>query len=62
VWRGDEKTVPEDARRRDIGIVKSATECVDLLAAVNAEVQKPGLVARIRRMLGLKEAALQQTS
>jgi hypothetical protein len=62
VWRGDEKTVPEDARRRDIRIVKSATECVDLLATVNAEVQKPGLVARIRRMLGLKEAALQQTS
>jgi hypothetical protein len=62
VWRGDEKTVPEDARRRDIGIVKSATECVDLLATVDAEVQTPSLRARIRRALGLREAPLQQTS
>jgi hypothetical protein len=62
VWRGDENTVPEGARRRDIGIVKSATECVDLLATVDAEVQAPSLLTRIKRMLGLKEAALQQTS
>ena len=61
VWREDGKTVPEDARRRDIGIVKSATEGFDLLATVDAQGQQPGLLARIRRWLGLKDPALQQT-
>jgi len=57
VWREDEKALPVAARRLGIGIVKSVGECLDILIAVDApSPQDPGVLARVKRMLGLKEA------
>ncbi len=57
VWRDDEKALPVAARRLGIGVVKSVGECLDILTAVDApSPQEPGVLARVRRLFGLKEA------
>jgi hypothetical protein len=57
VWRGDEKTLPPEARRPEIGIVKSAGDCLEMLNTVpQRDRGNSGFMARLKRMLGLKEA------
>jgi hypothetical protein len=59
VWRGDEKRLPAAARRLGIGIVKSVGECLDILTQVDSSdgPPQPGIVERVKRLLGLKEPA-----
>jgi len=58
VWREDEKHLPTAARRLGIGAVKSVTECLDILTQVDAVGKDtPGVMSRVRRLLGLKEPA-----
>jgi hypothetical protein len=59
VWREDEKTLPTAARRLGIGVVRSVSDCLDILTSLDRHdpQQDPGLLARVRKMLGLKEAA-----
>jgi len=59
VWRDDEKTLPAAARRLEIGVVRSVGDCLDILTTLDRRdaQQDPGLLARVRKMLGLKEAA-----
>ena len=58
VWRDEEKLVPVAARRLGIGVVKSVGDCLDILTQVDAPPQeKPGVVDRVMRLLGLKEPA-----
>jgi hypothetical protein len=57
VWREDKKALPVAARRLGIGIVKTVNECLDILTAVDSQTpQEPGMLDRVRRMLGLKDA------
>ena len=57
VWRDDEKILPVAARRLGIGIVNTVNECLDILTAVDAQTpEEPGVLDRVRRMLGLKES------
>ena len=57
VWRDDQKALPVAARRLGIGVVKSVGECLDILTELDApSPQEPGVLARVRRMLGLQEA------
>ena len=56
VWREDEKSLPTAARRLGIGVLHSVGECLDILATVDSEEPSaPGLLDRVRRLLGLKE-------
>ncbi len=58
VWREDEKLLPAAARRLGIGTVKSVDECLDILTEVDAPPrERPGVVDRVMRLLGLKESA-----
>ena len=58
VWRGDEKALPAAAKRLGIGVVRSVSECLDILTQMDsAEMDKPGVMERVRRLLGLKEHA-----
>jgi hypothetical protein len=59
VWRDDERALPSAARRLGIGVVRSVGDCLDVLTTLdNHEApQDPGLLARVRKMLGLKEPA-----
>jgi len=58
VWRDDEKLLPTAARRLGIGVVKTVGECLDILTQLDAApAQRPGVVDRVMRLLGLKEPA-----
>jgi len=58
VWRNDERLVPVGARRLGIGVVKTVGESLDLITQIDTASQKdPGLMARMKRLLGLKEHA-----
>lgn len=58
VWRDDEKHLPAAARRLGIGVVKSVAECLDILTQLDApEAAQPGVIDRVKRMLGLNESA-----
>jgi hypothetical protein len=60
VWREDEKALPDAARRLGIGTVKSVAECLDILADADAPPhERPGVVDRVRRLLGLKAETTQ---
>ena len=57
VWRGDEN-LPSAAQRLGIGVVKSVSDCLDILVQVDAASrEEPGVMARVMRLLGLKEPA-----
>ena len=58
VWREDEKHLPSAARRLGIGVVQTVAECLDILTQVDAVGKDtPGVMSRVRRLLGLKEPA-----
>jgi hypothetical protein len=59
VWRNDAKALPAGARRLGIGVVRSVGDCLDILTTLDEHQtqQDPGLLARVRKMLGLKESA-----
>jgi hypothetical protein len=58
VWREEEKQLPATARRLGIGVVSSVTECLDILTQIDAAGRdEPGVMDRVRRLLGLKEPA-----
>jgi len=55
VWRGDEDKVPSSARQLGIGSVSSIAACLDILERVDdAKADAPGMVDRLKRLLGLK--------
>jgi len=57
IWREDEKALPAAARRNGIGVVRSVQDGLDVLITLDKHnaPQDPGLLARVRKMLGLKE-------
>jgi hypothetical protein len=58
VWRDDEKLLPVAARRLGVGVVSTVGECLDILQQIDAASrEQPGVVDRVMRLLGLKEAA-----
>jgi hypothetical protein len=58
VWRRDEKLLPSAARRLGIGVVKSVDDCLKILAQVDSRsTDKPNVMDRVMRLLGLKEPA-----
>jgi hypothetical protein len=59
VWRDHESQLPSAASRLGIGVVKTVGECLDILTEADAAAtnQQPGVMDRVKRLLGLKEAA-----
>jgi hypothetical protein len=55
VWRADEKKLPVAARRLGIGVVRSMSECLDILTQIDDQRAQPGFVDRVLRLLGLKQ-------
>jgi phosphoglycolate phosphatase-like HAD superfamily hydrolase len=56
VWRDDEKLLPAAAHRLGVAVMKSVTECLDMLAQVETAGATPKMINRVMRMLGLKPA------
>ena len=58
VWRENENLVPGAARRLGIGVIKTTGECLDILEEVDTpRAGNPGVMDRVKRLLGLKEPA-----
>jgi hypothetical protein len=57
VWRDDEKNLPAAARRLGIGVVRSVSQCLDMLAQIDQSAEHPGMMTKLKRLLGLKEPA-----
>jgi hypothetical protein len=56
VWREHRKVLPTAAHRLGIGVVQSVGECLDILTTVDSKTaETPGVLERVRRMLGLGE-------
>jgi len=56
VWRGDTGKVPASARHLGIGAVNSMKECLDILEELDRSSGEPGMLDRLKRLLGLKPA------
>ena len=58
VWRADENQLPAAAQRLGIGVVKSVSDCLEILTQVDSATrEQPGVMGRVMRLLGLKEPA-----
>jgi hypothetical protein len=58
VWRDRDKQIPGAARRLGIGVVSSVSDCLDVLVEIDSERDGgPGVMERVRRMLGFKQPA-----
>jgi hypothetical protein len=59
VWRDAENQLPAAAKRLGIGVVKTVGECLDILTQLDppATNEQPGVMDRVKRLLGLKEPA-----
>jgi hypothetical protein len=58
VWRDVEDRLPTSAKRLGIGVVRSVSECLDILVEVDSPTTaRAGIVGRVMRALGLKEPA-----
>ena len=58
VCREDPDQLPTATRRLGIGIVKSTNECLDVLTQIDiAGKDEPGVMARVKKLLGLGQPA-----
>ena len=58
VWREDPNQLPVATQRLGISIVKSVNECLDILTQLDsAGKDEPGVMARVRKLLGLRQPA-----
>jgi hypothetical protein len=56
VWRSDRQSPPPAAKRLGIGVVRSVDECLNILAQVEQSPAPGGIMERVKRLLGFKEA------
>jgi hypothetical protein len=54
VWRGEAAAVPASAKRLGIGVVPTVAACLDVLTEADKARDSGGLVASLRKLLGLK--------
>jgi len=58
VWRENEQQLPSAARRLGIGVVRTTSECLDILEEVDApRTDTVSVMDRVKQLLGLKEPA-----
>jgi hypothetical protein len=57
VWRGDPALLPPAAQRLGVGVVKSVSQCLDILTQLDGpDKDEPGVMARVKKLLGLGES------
>jgi deoxypyrimidine-specific 5' nucleotidase type C protein (NT5C) len=54
VWREKDAEVPQKARRLGISVVSNLAECLTLLVHVDEIHDKPGMLGRLKRLLGIE--------
>ena len=57
IWRDRAQQLPAAAQRLGIGVVSSVAECLDILVQIDSPAGQPGMLDRVKRLLGLKETA-----
>jgi hypothetical protein len=58
VWRDDPARLPAASQRLGIGVVKSVSQCLDILTQLDGpDKDEPGVMARVKKLLGLGESA-----
>jgi hypothetical protein len=58
IWRPVPNKPPATAKRLGIGVVKSVADCLEILTQFDASAHDdPGVVRRLRRLLGLKASS-----
>jgi hypothetical protein len=57
VWRDEDSHLPAAVRRLGIGVVRSVGQCLNILGEIQEDEGPPGMMTRVLRLLGLKEAA-----
>jgi len=58
VWRDDPARLPAASQRLGIGVVKSVSLCLDILTQLDGpDKDEPGVMARVKKLLGLGESA-----
>jgi len=57
IWRDGAQQLPAAAQRLGIGVVKTVAECLDILVQIDSPAAQPGMLDRVKRLLGLKEPA-----
>jgi hypothetical protein len=57
IWRDGAGQLPAAAQRLGIGVVKSVSECLEILTQLDSAREQPGMLSRVKRLLGLKEPA-----
>lgn len=58
IWRDAAAQLPPAAQRLGIGVVKSVSECLDVLTQLDSpDKDEPGVMARVKKLLGLGESA-----
>jgi hypothetical protein len=57
VWRDEDSHLPGAVRRLGIGVVRSVGHCLNILGEIQEDEDPPGMMTRVLRLLGLKEAA-----
>lgn len=57
IWREGAGQLPAAAQRLGIGVVKTVAECLDILTQLDSTREQPGMLSRVKRLLGLKEPA-----
>jgi hypothetical protein len=55
IWRDSQATVPAGTKRLGIGVMPTVAACLDMLERLSSDDgDPPGLVDRVKRLLGLK--------
>ena len=57
IWREGAGQLPAAAQRLGIGVVKSVAECLEILIQLDVPREQPGMLNRVKKLLGLKEPA-----
>ena len=57
IWRDGAGQLPAAAQRLGIGVVKSVAECLEILIQLDVPREQPGMLNRVKKLLGLKEPA-----
>jgi hypothetical protein len=59
IWRDDQKHLPAATKRLGIGMVTTVAECLEILVQLDSHEarEQPGVMNRVKRLLGLKESA-----
>jgi hypothetical protein len=57
ISRDGDGQLPAAAQRLGIAVVKSIGQCLDMLTQIDSPAEQPGMLSRVKRILGLKEPA-----